>query len=169
MSLYNLIHGFSPACILVMPMLGRKRDEWPRFRDCHIDRNANGDVREIHIFTRVGSANQNSGYGEEKLYEDPNYLRFEDCEEDTTYGTYVFKCPTEWEADFDRIYAGDLSELSPAYYDMQSKFWTKGEETVAKIREIASCVKDGRKEPDRRAQAQSVKTNEGKKEEGRDD
>lgn len=148
MSLYNLINGFSPACILVMPMLGRKRDEWPRFRDCHIARN--GDVREIHIFTRVGSANQNCGYGEEKLYEDPNYLRFEDCEEDTTYGTYIFKCPKEWEADFDRIYTGDLSELSPAYYDMQSKFWQDGEKIVAKIKEIAVHFKeqDGKKAED---------------------
>lgn len=148
MSLYNLINGFSPACMLVMPMLGRKRDECPRFRDCHVDKN--GDTREIHIFTRVGSANQNSGFGEEKLYEDPNYLRFEDDEYDTTYGTYIFKCPKEWEADFDRIYTGDLSELSPAYYDMQLKFWEKGEEMVAKIKEIAAHLKeqDGKKAED---------------------
>jgi hypothetical protein len=127
-----------------MPMLGRKQDEWPRFRDCHFDRN--GDVREIHIFTRVGSANQNSGYGEEKLYEDPNYLRFEDWEEDTTYGTYIFKCPAKWEKDFDRINDGNLSELSPEYYDMQLKFWDKGEETVAKIKEFAARIEGRRKE-----------------------
>ena len=136
MSLYNIINGFSPACLLVMPMLGRKQNEWPRFRDCHV--NKNGEVREIHIFTRVGSANQNSGYGEEKLYEDPNFLRFEDCEEDMTYGTYIFKCPNEWEADFDRIYTGDLSKLSPAYFDMQLKFWQDGKKMVAKIKEIAA-------------------------------
>lgn len=145
MSLYNLINGFNPACLLFMPMLGRKQDEYPRFRDCGIAKN--GDVREIRIFTRVGSANQNSGYGEEKLYEDPNYLRFEDCEEDTTYGTYVFKCPKEWEADFDRIYVGKLSELSPEYFDMQLKFCQDGEKMVAKIKEIAAHLKgsDGQK------------------------
>lgn len=140
MSLYNLINGFSPACVLVMPMLGRKQNEWPRFRDCHV--NKNGEVREIHIFTRVGSANQNSGFGEDKLYEDPNFLRFEDCEEDTTYGTYVFKCPKEWEADFDRIYTGDLSKLSPEYFDMQLKFWQDGEKMVAKIKEIAAHLEE---------------------------
>ena len=140
MSLYNLINGFSPACVLVMPMLGRKQNEWPRFRDCHV--NKNGEVMEIHIFTRVGSANQNSGYGEEKLYEDPNFLRFEDCEEDTTYGTYIFKCPKEWEADFDRIYTGDLSKLSPEYFDMQLKFWDDGEKMVAKIKEIAAHLEE---------------------------
>lgn len=148
MSLYNLINGFSPACVLVMPMLGRKQDEWPRFRDCHV--NKNGEVREIHIFTRVGSANQNSGYGEEKLYDDPNFLRFEDCEEDTTYGTYVFKCPKEWEADFDRIYVGKLSELSPEFFDMQLKFWQDGEKMVAKIKEIAAQLdeQEGKKTED---------------------
>lgn len=140
MSLYNLINGFSPACVLVMPMLGRQQNEWPRFRDCHV--NKNGEVREIHIFTRVGSANQNSGYGEEKLFVDPNFLRFEDCEEDTTYGTYIFKCPKEWEADFDRIYTGDLSKLSPAYYEMQLKFWQDGEKMVAKIKEIAAHLEE---------------------------
>ena len=36
MSMYNLTNGFNPACILVMPMLGRKQDEWPRFRDCFV-------------------------------------------------------------------------------------------------------------------------------------
>lgn len=138
MSLYNLINGFSPACILVMPILGRKQNEWPRFRDCFI--NKNGDSREIHIYTRVGSANQNCGFGEEALYDDPNFLRFEDDEYDSTYGTYVFKCPAKWEKDFDRINDGNLSELSPEYYEMQSMFWEKGEEMVAKIREIAAEV-----------------------------
>lgn len=138
MSLYNLMNGFSPACILVMPMLGRKQNEWPRFRDCFI--NKNGGSREIHIYTRVGSANQNCGFGEEALYDDPNFLRFEDDEYDSTYGTYVFKCPAKWEKDFDRINDGNLSELSPEYYEMQSMFWEKGEEMVAKIREIAAEV-----------------------------
>ena len=140
MSLYNMIKGFSPACLLVMPMLGRKRDEWPRFRDCFIAKN--GDTREIHIFTRVGSANQNCGYGEDELYKDPNYLRFVDCGEDTTYGTYIFKCPAKWEKDFDRINDGNLSELSPEYYEMQSMFWEKGEEMVAKIKEFAAHLKE---------------------------
>ena len=33
MSLYNMINGFNPACLLIMPMLGRKQEEWPSF-DC---------------------------------------------------------------------------------------------------------------------------------------
>ena len=48
-----------------MPMLGRKQDEWPRFRDCYVTKDLN-----IAIYTRVGGGNRNSGYGEEELYEE---------------------------------------------------------------------------------------------------
>ena len=146
MSLYNQLYGYNPACIFVMPFLGRKQEEYPRFRDCFAI--AAPEVREIHIFTRVGSCNQGCGYGEEKLYEDPNYLRFEDDDRDPTYGTYIFKCPKEWEADFDAIVAGKFSELSDAYYEMQRKFWKDGEKMVEKIKQLAAKV-DMSKEMDK--------------------
>ena len=140
MSLYNMIMGFSPACLLVMPMLGRKQSEYPRFRDCHINAK---DTREIHIFTREGSLNQNCGYGEEALYDDPNYLRFKDDSYDPTYGTYVFKCPNEWEADFDAISEGNIEKLSEAFYEMQKKFWGEnGDKAVETIKMMVSQVKD---------------------------
>ena len=53
MSLYNMINGFNPACLLIMPMLGRKQEEWPRFRDCLVT-----DENNIAIYTRVGGGNQ---------------------------------------------------------------------------------------------------------------
>ena len=31
-----MINGFNPSCILFMPMLGRKQEEYPRFRDCFL-------------------------------------------------------------------------------------------------------------------------------------
>ena len=143
MSMYNLICGYNIACLLIMPMLGRKQDEYPRFRDCFFGLTDNG-TREIHIFTRVGSFNQNAGYGEEELYKDPNYLRFEDKQEDRTYGTYIFKCPAQWEADFDRIHARKLSQLSDGYYEMQRSFWGEnGEKAVAKIKEAAAKLEGG--------------------------
>ena len=142
MSLYNLICGFNGACLLVMPMLGRKKDDYPRFRDCFFGCASDG-TREIHIFTRVGSSNQNYGMGEEELYKDPNYLRFEDEPDDSTYGTYIFKCPAQWEADFDRIREGKLSELSSAYYEMQRAYWGENAEAViAKIKEAAKDDQD---------------------------
>lgn len=37
MSLYNMINGFNPACVIIMPMLGRKQEDYPRFRDCYVE------------------------------------------------------------------------------------------------------------------------------------
>lgn len=62
MSLYNMIEGFSPACLFIMPMLGRKQDNYPRFRDCFVTEEGN-----IAIYTRVGGGNRECGYGEEKI------------------------------------------------------------------------------------------------------
>ena len=76
MSMYNMINGFSPACVLIMPMLGRKQEEWPRFRDCFVTEDNN-----IAIYTRVGGGNRNAGYNEEKLYEDPLFIKTYDDEE----------------------------------------------------------------------------------------
>ena len=88
MSLYNMINGFSNACVFIMPMLGRKQEEWPRFRDCFVN-----DDNNIEIYTRVGGNNRNQGYGEEKLYEDPNFIATYDDDYDNTYATYVFRVP----------------------------------------------------------------------------
>ena len=53
MSFYNAIMGFNPACVLIMPMLGRREHEYPRFRDCFL---VDG---MIAIYTRVGGGNRN--------------------------------------------------------------------------------------------------------------
>lgn len=118
MSLYNMINGYNPACLLVMPMLGRKQEDYPRFRDCFVT----GD-KNIGIFTRVGGNNRNCGYGEEKLYDDPNYLRTYDDEFDSTYATYVFSVPEKWKKDFDLIVAGHLNEVSDEYVAYLREFY----------------------------------------------
>ena len=113
MSLYNALMGFNPACLLIMPMLGRKQDEYPRFRDCFISE----DKKYIDIYTRVGGGNRNSGYGEEELYKDVNFVETFDDDYDSTYGTYRFKVPEKWQKDFDRIINGDLQNVSQEYID----------------------------------------------------
>ena len=118
MSLYNMINGYNPACLLVMPMLGRKQEDYPRFRDCFVT----GD-QNIGIFTRVGGNNRNCGYGEEKLYDDPNYIRTYDDEFDSTYATYVFSVPEKWKKDFDLILAGRLNEVSDEYVAYLREFF----------------------------------------------
>lgn len=123
MSLYNMLMGFNPACVLIMPMLGRKQEEYPRFRDCFITEENN-----IAIYTRVGGGNRNCGYGEEELYEDENFLTTYDDDYDCTYATYEFKVPEKWRADFDLIVGGKQNEVSKEYVNYVKKFYPELDE-----------------------------------------
>ena len=120
MSLYNMMNGFNPSCVFIMPMLGRKQAEWPRFRDCWVTEEGN-----IAIYTRVGGGNRNCGYGEEQLYEDPNFLNTYDDEYDNTYATYEFKVPEKWKADFDLIMNNGIKEVSEEYKTYLKEFFPK--------------------------------------------
>lgn len=119
MSLYNMINDFDPACVIIMPMLGRKQEDYPRFRDCFVEDGM------IAIFTRVGSLNKGCGFGEEELYKDPNYVRDYDDDFDRTYATYLFNVPEKWKVDFDLIMDGKISEVSENYYQYVSEFYPK--------------------------------------------
>ena len=120
MSLYNMMNGFNPACVLIMPMLGRKQDEYPRFRDCFVT-----EEKNIAIYTRVGGGNRNCGYGEEELYDDENFLTTYDDDFDSTYATYEFKVPEKWKADFDKILCGDFASVSVEYIEHLKQFYPK--------------------------------------------
>lgn len=120
MSLYNMVNGFNPACVLIMPMLGRKQDEYPRFRDCFVTEENN-----IAIYTRVGGGNRGCGYGEEELYKDENFLTTYDDDFDPTYATYEFKVPEKWKSDFDLIISGKLEDVSEEYVKYLKEFYPK--------------------------------------------
>jgi len=96
--------------LFILPMLGDKHpDDYPRFRGCTIENN------EIHIDTRVGGENRNCGYGEDELYQHPNYLRDFDFEEGSSYATYVFSVPDEFKSDFELVKLGKINEISEKY------------------------------------------------------
>ena len=97
MSIYNMMYGVNPATFLILPMLGMHPDEYPRFRDCFVDDG------QILVLTRVGGNNRNCGFGEEKLYKHPNFVKTYDSEQDSTYGYYVFSVPEKWKDDFERL------------------------------------------------------------------
>lgn len=105
-----MLMGFNPACAFILPMLGRRQEDYPRFRDCFVT-----EERNIAVYTRVGGNNRNCGYGEEFLYEDENYLTTYDDEYDNTYATYEFKVPDKWKSDFDLILDGKMKEVSNEY------------------------------------------------------
>ena len=109
--------GFNPACIYLLPMLGRKQEEYPRFRDCFLEDG------KIAVYTRVGGNNRGRGYGEEKLYEDPNFVTTYDDGFDSTYATYLFNVPEKWKFDFDKILNGKVMEVSDDYYNYVCDFY----------------------------------------------
>ena len=119
MSLYNMVNGFNPACLFFMPMLGRKQDDYPRFRDCFLS----DDEKRIVIYTRVGGYNRGFGLGEEKLYEDPNFVKTYDDSTDDTYGYYEFNVPEKWKEDFNRLVAGKTEEVSDEYISYLKTFY----------------------------------------------
>ena len=119
--LYNMVRGFNPACVLVMPMLGRKENEWPRFRDCFVSK----DGKRIVILTRVGGNNRDQGYGEEELYKDPLFVTTYDAEDDNTYGFYEFNVPEKWKRDFEFIVAKKPEKVSDEYVKYLKEFYPK--------------------------------------------
>lgn len=120
MSLYNIINGYNPACLLILPMLGRKQEDYPRFRDCYVT-----DENNIAIYTRVGGGNRNCGFGEDALYDDENFIKTYDDEFDKTYATYEFKVPDRWKNDFNKILNSKMSDVSNEYIEYLKNFYPK--------------------------------------------
>ena len=118
MSLYNLLFGFNPACVTILPMLGRKQEEYPRFRDCFVT-----DDNNIAIYTRVGGNNRDCGFGEEELYKDENFIRTYDDDFDNTFATYEFKVPNKWKNDFDKIMNNEFNNVSDEYVEYVESFY----------------------------------------------
>lgn len=118
MSFYNMMHGYNPACLIIMPMLGRRQEDYPRFRDCFVVNKEN-----IVILTRVGGNNRGCGYGEEELLEDSHFVRTFDDDFDSTYGYYLFTVPDKWKKDFDTIMEGRFSDVSDEYVEYLEQFW----------------------------------------------
>ena len=129
-NLYNAVNGVNQATFWILPMLDRHPDEYPRFRDCFVNA-----LMQIVVLTRVGGGNRNCGFGEEKLYKDPNFEMTFDLEEDNTYGFYVFRVPEKWKSDFDKIMNGKkpsdeyVEQMCKVYPKLADKF----KETIAKM------------------------------------
>lgn len=119
MSFYNIVQGYNASCFYFLPMLGRKDYEYPRFRDCFLS----DDGQRIVIYTRVGGGNRNSGFHEEELYKDPNFVTTYDDAFDSTYGSYEFNVPDKWRSDFEKIKRVDLESVSDEYVNYVKKFY----------------------------------------------
>lgn len=129
MSLYNLINGYSPCVLFVLPMLDKHPDEYPRFRDCFLQDPDRPDLDNyIHIYTRTGGGNREAYKAEnEALRQMPGFVTDFDDAKDSTYASWVFEVPEQWKKDFD-VYRCDLgkpNQLSPAYREQMKKVYPK--------------------------------------------
>lgn len=113
MSLYNAVFGFNPACILLLPMIGKTPDDFPWFRDCFVGEPWS---KTIHVLTRTGGGNR-------ELYEVENdaitlfegYVKDWDDDFDSTFAYWEIAAPEKWHADYDKIVMGNFSDLSQEY------------------------------------------------------
>lgn len=131
MSLYNVINGVNPATFFILPMLGEKHpDKYPRFRDCFVGELSNSDENDqfgiplkkrdssktISVYTRVGGGNRDDYENEiNELRSHPNYIRDYDDDFDSTFATFLFSVPKEFETDYDLILSGELKKISEQY------------------------------------------------------
>jgi hypothetical protein len=145
MSLYNAIYGVNPATFFLLPMLGKRPDEYPRFRDCFIGGLENTDENDqfgipkkktthekvISIYTRVGGGNRETYENEiEELRKMPNYIKDYDDDFDSTFATFVFSIPEKWKTDFEKLTGGKAKEISDDYKQELKRVFPKLAEKV---------------------------------------
>jgi hypothetical protein len=120
MSLYNLLHGMTPATFFVLPILGQHPDKYPRFRDCFLmDETCPEYNGMIHIYTRVGGNNREEYANQISALQSKNgYVTDYDDPYDSTYATFVFEIPPKWREDVDKFVRGELLETSQEYKDL---------------------------------------------------
>lgn len=83
-----MIFGMNPNADLVLALIGLKRSDVERFRDCGMNEDG------VIIHTRTGGGNRED-FPQELLVKNANYLSDEDCEGDCTYANYYFKFPDD--------------------------------------------------------------------------
>lgn len=98
MSFYNMLFGQNVNSDIILALIGLKKTDIERFRDCSLD----NENKEITILTRTGGGNRDS-YPNELLVTNENYKYDEDDEYDRTYATYHFSYPKDLEEDIDKF------------------------------------------------------------------
>lgn len=120
MSLYNMVHGMNPSVFLILPLLGKKPDDFPRFRDCFLEDEEHPEYRDhILVYTRVGGPNREDYEDEIATIEAmPTFVGSYDDSYDNTYATFVFSPPEEWREDFDTLRSDGPAACSERYKRM---------------------------------------------------
>ena len=128
-NIYNLMNGVNPATFFFLPMLGKHPDSYPRFRDCFVRKD-----KKILILTRLGHEDYEEE--QEEMRALPNYLNDYVMEDDPTYRMFMYKCPSEWESDWDCLING--KRPSNTYINRMCEVYPKLEEKFRKMYEEMS-------------------------------
>ena len=120
MNAVEILNGYNPVAVLILPMLGRRTHEYPRYRDCFIT-----EDERIAVVTQCGGKYRDSGYGEKDLYEDRNFVRTYDAEGNPTIGIFEFDPPEEWSSDFYHILQNEMLDVSDEYIEVVKDFYPR--------------------------------------------
>lgn len=131
-----MMHGANPATFFILPMLGYHPNNYPRFRDCFINRvrftydkqtgfpiveiiDKSKDKDIICILTRLGGGNRLQYSGEiKRLQQMPGYIEDYDDKFDPTYAMFVYQVPEKFLTDYHHVIEGELSKTSQEYRDL---------------------------------------------------
>lgn len=94
MSLYNMLFGMNSQSDLLLAVLGLKKHDVERFRDC----SAESDGSQITIYTRTGGGNREA-YPNLAMRKLATWSGSVDDDFDCTYCTDTFAVPEQWRAD----------------------------------------------------------------------
>lgn len=117
MSFYNMIFGVNGATFFILPMLGKRPDGYPRFRDCFTgDENHREYDDYIHVYTRTGGGNREMYESENNEIRDmEGFVIDYDDDFDSTFASWVFLIPERWRSDYEKIKAGSIENVSEEY------------------------------------------------------
>lgn len=97
MSLYNVLFKTNRLCTLLLECLVIPPAVCGRLRDCYLQRHPDGYL-EIHLLTRNGGGNRPDYERTTRLLrQHPRFVRDFDEPADSTYATYVFSIPAQFE------------------------------------------------------------------------
>ena len=123
MSMYSMMHGTNPLSDVLLAMLGLKRGDVGRFRDCYLTRGderseirSAADPLRIVVYTRNGGGNRDD-YKDvtDALEKHPCYLTDYDADHDSTYASYAFSVPIEFATDAEVLAdAGGQHDATPS-------------------------------------------------------
>lgn len=133
-NLYNMLNGVNPSTFLILPVLGRHPEEYPRFRDCFFGTAHKNTENKIVILTRTAaSINTEDDEVNAILRETKGFLFHYIDENDDTYAHWVFDVPEEWVDDINKVVEGKLKETSKDYQSLVIKTFPKIEDKIKEI------------------------------------